>query len=221
MSNRYQELFRLKSRLYLEGCPVVIEAGALQKDNQTNQVLAQVKFRNISSRTIVACKVAIEAYEPNGEKLEGIENYSYLDLNVTAGQEFGTKTPVYLPNNTTRRFTVEVTEIVYIDGTVWASNGISEWKQIPTQDRVLRRLKNQDLIEQYETEIGQDAIFYPERVNGLFLCTCGTVNMENAERCYKCRRKYESLISVLDEDHLRTNSEIRKKREQEENKEDK
>ena len=33
MSSRFQELYRITPNLYLEGTPVLIEAGALLKDN--------------------------------------------------------------------------------------------------------------------------------------------------------------------------------------------
>ena len=41
MADRYQSLYRLQPNLYLEGCPVIIVAGALLKDTVTEKVLAQ------------------------------------------------------------------------------------------------------------------------------------------------------------------------------------
>ena len=93
MSDRYQEVFRMPSRLHLYGSPVLIETGVLQKDNQQNRILAQIKFRNITDRYIIACKVSIKAYEINGTELEGIDSFSYLDINVNPGNVFGAKTP--------------------------------------------------------------------------------------------------------------------------------
>ena len=49
MSERYTKLFTLPARLYAEGSPVIIEAGALSKDNDTGRVFAQLRFRNMHS----------------------------------------------------------------------------------------------------------------------------------------------------------------------------
>ena len=35
MSERYSKVFALSENLYATGSPIIIEAGALQKDNQT------------------------------------------------------------------------------------------------------------------------------------------------------------------------------------------
>lgn len=45
MTSRFQEVFRLPSQQYIEGSPVIIEAGALQKDEQTGKILAQIKIK--------------------------------------------------------------------------------------------------------------------------------------------------------------------------------
>ena len=215
MAGRFQELFRLTSKLYLEGSPVLIEAGALQKDTQTGKVLAQIKLKNISLKNIIACKITIWAYEPNGAELEGVGSFSYLDINVSTGNDFGSKTPVYLPDNTTRKISVAVTEVVFADHTIWDSE-LAEWTQIPVQKAIVQKLQDAETVKQYEIEIGNDAAFYPELTRGLFLCTCGMVNLETSERCYKCKRKYENLMRVLDEASLTAKRDARLKKEQEE-----
>lgn len=132
MSERYQELYRTNPNIYTPGCPLIIEVGVLQKDTTINRVLAQIKFMNISERYIQVCKVHIKAYEINGNELEGIDSYSYLDLNVAPGGEFGSKTPVYLPNAFTRKIELSVTEVIFTDGNKWNMN-LSDLKQLPIQ----------------------------------------------------------------------------------------
>ena len=201
MPERYNMVFRLPPRLYLEGSPVIIEAGAIQKDTQTNKLLVQLKFRNISSKTMIACKVKINAYSVSGDQLEGVESFSYLDLNVYAGEEFGTKTPIYLPNYETRKITVFVTQIVFSDNSVWDSDG-GEWVQIDEPVKIERKLLEEELIKQYKIEAGNLSDYYPEIKNGLFYCTCGSVNAETAERCYYCKKSYAELVELLDEEYL-------------------
>lgn len=113
MAERFQRLYALKPNLYSKGCPIIIEAGALQKDTESGTVLAQIKMRNIGEKTVASCKVSLKTYENNGDEVEGVSNFSYLDLNADSGDEFGTKVPIILPNKTTRSFTVDIDEVVF------------------------------------------------------------------------------------------------------------
>ena len=78
MSERYSKVFSLPENLYAEGAPVVIAAGALLKDNQTGRMVAQLKLRNISDCVVNAVKVKINAFDPAGTVLKGVESFSYL-----------------------------------------------------------------------------------------------------------------------------------------------
>lgn len=66
---RYTKLFTLPERLYASGSPVVIEAGALTKDNNTGRVFVQLKFRNIGDKTIKALSVTLKAFYSWEKKL--------------------------------------------------------------------------------------------------------------------------------------------------------
>ena len=221
MSNRYQLVFSLSPRLYLEGSPVLIEAGAIQKDTQTNNLLAQLKFRNISSKTIIACKVKITAYSVSGDRLEGVESFSYLDLNVHSGEEFGSKTPIYLPNYETRRFTACVTQVVFVDNSIWNADEV-EWTQVSEPTKIENglhddsRIHDGELVKQYKIEVGNNSDYYPEIKDGLFYCTCGNINMDSVEHCYFCRREYSDLAKILEDGYLTSRKDARLAREAEE-----
>lgn len=59
MAERYTRLFATEKNLYVSGSPLVLSAGALLKDNQTESVLAQLKIKNISNKIIKAVKVSV------------------------------------------------------------------------------------------------------------------------------------------------------------------
>ena len=82
MSERYSRLFALSENLYAAGSPVVIAAGALLKDNQTGKIIAQVKFKNISTKAIRALTVRIRAKDVSGVDVEGVDKFQYLDLQI-------------------------------------------------------------------------------------------------------------------------------------------
>ena len=94
MSDRFINVFSLTPNLHTAGCPIIVEAGALLKDTETGNMIAQLKMKNIGEETIVSCKVSLKAFENNGAEVEGVKDYSYLDLSAAAGEEFGGKTPM-------------------------------------------------------------------------------------------------------------------------------
>ena len=208
MEKRFQELYRLESKLYTEGSPVIIIAGALLKDNKTNKVLVQLKIRNLAEKKIVACKISVRAFEPNGTEIAGIPEYKYLDLSAGLGEDFGSRIPVYLPDNATRRVLTAVTEIVFDDNSFW-NNPPCKWKQIPAQMTIVERFTDEEIRKQYEQEVGPGCDYVPERQEGLFLCTCGTANLADSAKCYKCHRSYEDLIKKLDIDYLTAQKDVR------------
>lgn len=122
MSERYSRLFSLPENLGQHGCPVVISAGALLKDNNTGKLLVQLKFRNISERIIKSVKIKVNAYDTAGCELKGVETFSYLDLAVGWDKEFGNRTPIILPDKTTRSFSVEILSVTFTDGTAYTTS---------------------------------------------------------------------------------------------------
>ena len=201
MSDRYQEVYRLKPNLYSEGCPVIIEVGVLQKDTHTDSVLVQLKLRNIGLKTIAACKVKIQPYEVNGTKIDDTIEHQYLDLNVLTGDEFASRTPVFMTNSATRKFEAAITELTFNDGTVWKANN-NNWNAVGDWQRLDDFFDDPEVVDQYKIDTGVDGLYVPTVRNGLFLCTCGSINDEKAEKCCNCGQSYKALSSLLDKDVL-------------------
>ena len=79
MSERFSKLFTLPENLYCPGAPVMIAAGAIQKDNETGRVLGQLKLKNIQDRSIKAVKVAVSPFDTAGKPLGGPIEHQYLE----------------------------------------------------------------------------------------------------------------------------------------------
>ena len=94
---RYSNLFRLPDKLYTQGSPILIAAGALLKDNQTGNILAQIKFCSLSNKGIKAVKVRIRAFDVVGAEIQGISEYQYLDLSAPATRNLDKKQPFHCP----------------------------------------------------------------------------------------------------------------------------
>ncbi len=215
MSERYQMVYKMPSNLFFDGCPVLIEAGAIQKDTMTGKILAQLKLYNISSKTIVACKVRLKAYSVSDDQLDGVNSFSYLDLQVNGGEFFGTKTPIYLPDLETRRISVAVTQVVFSDNDSWSNDEDVEWSAVPDSKAINQYIQDEELLKQYRIIVGNNSAFYPQKINGLFLCTCGNINLESVERCNKCHREYSKLIQILDVEELSNSTKLRLAKEKE------
>ena len=125
MNERYTKLFVLPERSTRHDLkiPVEVVAGALLKDNQSDTVLAQIKYKNISSKSIKSISVNLSAQDANGVKISGVENYAYETLIATQGDCFGDKTPVIMSDNNTHAFSVDVISVDFSDGTSWNKLG--------------------------------------------------------------------------------------------------
>ena len=195
MSERYSRLFSLSQNLYTEDAPVLVAAGALLKDNQTGKVLAQLKIQSITEKTIKAAKVQITPFDTVGNPLDGTIEKEFLDLSVARDDTFGQKTPVFLPNASTRGFSVRVTEVAFADNTVWQDNG-SEWKPLTAQSELIVKLKDPELVKQYQLSFGAASQFIPAKERDLWLCTCGHINHADEETCAACGVAMQDLRSV-------------------------
>lgn len=201
MSERYTRLFSLPEDLYAEGSPVIIAAGALLKDNQTGRVLAQLKFRSISEKRIQAVKVCLNLLDTAGQPIGETVLFDYLDLVTSRDTEFGQKTPVMLPENKARAYTVRVTEVVFSDMTVWTA-GEDAWKPLPRQQTLEAVFQDPELVEQYKIAAGYNSSFYPTEKKGLWFCACGGVNRAG-QSCHVCGRTLAELQAIDQEQLVR------------------
>lgn len=131
------------------------------------------------------------------------------------GEEFGSKEPVYLPNYITRRISVAVSEIDFADGSVWTGSN-EEWEAIPIPEAIVERFSDEELIKQYELEVGGNCAFVPTIRKGAFQCTCGKVNLAGAGSCYHCGRSFDEQVTKLDMDYLTARRDERLQKEAEE-----
>ena len=205
MSERLTKLFSLPANLYAEGSPLVISAGNLLRDNETGNVLVQLKIRNISMKMVKAVVVLIRALDTAGRPLEEETSQEYLDLSVPQGEEFGQKVPIPLPNPSTRGIVAEVQEVVFSDNSTWKSTD-ALWNPLPSPEPLSHKLSDSELVKQYKIKFGNACDCWPQEYKDLWLCTCGTWNRE--DDCYRCKKNRTSLLN-LDLDVLKNERDAR------------
>ncbi len=195
MAERYSKLYTLPGRLYAAGAPVLIAAGALLKDSQTGSVLCQLKFRNISGRSISALKVRVLCYDMS-EELVCRAEHQYLDLKVAPEQSFGSKEAIPLPDSSVRSYDVQVVSVHFSDGGRWAAGDELEWEPLPAQEQLRDRIFDRELLRQYRLETTDKSEFVPLVHKDIWLCSCGAICSPGAE-CEKCAQDYDSLMELL------------------------
>lgn len=184
MSERYSKLFSLPENLYAEGSPVIIAAGALLKDNQTGRVVAQLKLRNISSKTIKAATVSLSPMNTVGKPLGEAIRYEYLDLSSARDTDFGSKSAIPLPDASTRSFSVAVAEVIFADNSVWNANGAT-WETLKNPETLTSRLDS-EMVKQFRIECGSGAKNFFLEQKDLWHCVCGAVNRREEKSCHSC-----------------------------------
>lgn len=200
MAERFERLYKLLENLYIDGSPIIISAGALLKDTATGSVVAQLKFHSVTQNIIKAIKVSICAYDVSGSKIEGVNDYQYLDLSVRNGQEFGSNKAIVLPQAITRSFYISDITIVFSDDTKWRCEDPAKFKQLPLPKLLSVELHNAELEKQYKLSTTPSAAYVPFETMSIWNCTCGEWNSDS--KCTKCGSARQTVFSALDVDTL-------------------
>lgn len=200
MSERYTKLFSLPKNLYAEGSPVIIEAGVLTLDNNTNRVFVQLKFRNISDKEIKALSVTLKAYYVTGKEVSEPVKYQYLDFCSSIDEEFGAKTPILLHDNTVRSFSVHIDEVVYYDNTVGEVN-LDHSESVPEQHLLCKTDGwNKDTASEFKKLTDDKCVYAICEYKDLWLCSCGCANsLVRDKRCRRCGCAHDLLKSITPE----------------------
>lgn len=189
---RYEKVFTLTPMLYTENSPVIIEAGALQKDNVNGNVIAQLKFKSVSAKVIKALTVKIVALDVSGNPIGEEIEHQYLDLSVQRNENFGSKEAVLLSDNTTRAFSVFVTKIVFDDNTNMILEN-SEWSELPQQNSIdLDTTEIDYFYKKFSVKNPKQTFRYKD----LWLCSCGKINHDSEEKCCCCNNACDEMLNI-------------------------
>lgn len=190
MEDRFRSLYKLKQELYTEDAPLIIEKGSLLKDTQTNTLVIQLKFHSISQKPVKALKIRINTYDVSHILLPDIVEYQYLDMNITAGEKFGSNKAILLKNSVVRSFEIREYSVIYSDDTIKTVQG--PFEILPLSKTLKQEFANKELENQYRIETVGQAMYIPIRYDNLWKCTCGEWNKDNI--CSGCKAKEEIVF---------------------------
>ena len=195
MSEKYSRLFFLPQNLYAQGAPVVIAAGALAKENETGRLLVQLKLQSIAAGIITAATVRIQPLDAVGAPLDGTTEKDYTGLAVARDIAFGQRIAVLLRNPATLAFSAQVTRVTFADGSVWA-DADAQWKPLAVQHKLSEKIRDPELVKQYQIMFGQGSVFVPSKERDLWRCACGHINHADEPACAACGVLLQDLRSV-------------------------
>ena len=179
---RYVKLFTAEPRLYSNGSPVIIEAGALHKDTTLDDIVLQLKFRSVSDVDISSLTVDVTCFNAANEVVVAGFTYRYTDISIdNTTRFFGQKTLITLPDNSIRSVKVRVTEATFSDGSS-VTPDVSEWETVPEQTKIATF--GADFEYYFKQKYGEKSIALPLEFNDLWLCTCGREN--KSDNCSLC-----------------------------------
>ena len=160
------------------------------KDNQSGNVLAQLKLQNINSRRIKAATVQIFPMDTAGDAIDETATYQYLDLNAGRDEFFGQKTAIPLPNAATRSFSVIVTEIIFSNNEKWIAEE-AKWRPLKKPTSI--GWGDPELVKQFHRDYGGYSNNMLLEDADLWICVCGAINRSGETCCHRCGQTLDRL----------------------------
>lgn len=194
MAERFKRLFTAEGHQFTAGAPLLIIAAALLQDSYGGSLLAQIKYRSVSQKSISSVTVSVTMLDAAGKSLGEPVQHKYQNLNIERDGEFGRNTAIVLPDGAARAFSVKVTEVVFADGSVWSSAG--EWTPIKDLKTLEEDYGDAELANQYRVRYGSDCKYAPLSIGELWFCNCGAANYPSEAKCHLCRRSLKAQQSI-------------------------
>lgn len=206
MSEKYTIVQHEKRLFWLQDCPVLLHSYALTKNNTNNSIFLQCKFENIADKPIKAMNIAVKCSDVSHQELANVDNFPYLDINVQPYTLFGDKTPVALPNNTTRNVRIIPLKVIFSDDTTWENTSERAYELAEYEQQPISSLG--ELADQYKRDLHKICIdsekhnYLPANVNGFTICGCGKVVKTGVVSCPACGVTIEKLFELNNADAL-------------------
>ena len=193
---------------WLKDCPVLLQSYALTKSNTNNSIFLQCKFENIADKSIKAMNIAVKCSDVSHQELANVDNFPYLDINVQPYTLFGDKTPLALPNNTTRNVCIIPLKIIFSDDTTWENTSERAYELAEYEQQPISSLG--ELADQYKRDLhkictdSEKHNYLPANVNGFTVCGCGKVVLPDTQYCASCGVDFSKLFAINNSEILHT-----------------
>lgn len=208
MSEKYTIVQHEKRLHWLKDCPILLQSYALTKNNTNNSIFLQCKFENIADKPIKAMNIAVKCSDVSHQELADVDNFPYLDIDVQPYTLFGDKTPVALPNNTTRNVRIIPLKVIFSDDTTWENTSERAYELAEYEQQPISSLG--ELADQYKRDLhkictdSEKHNYLPANVNGFTVCGCGKVVLPDTQYCASCGVDFSKLFAINNSEILHT-----------------
>ena len=208
MSEKYTIVQHEKRLFWLQDCPVLLHSYALTKNNTNNSIFLQCKFENIADKPIKAMNIAVKCSDVSHQELANVDNFPYLDIDVQPYMLFADKTPVALPNNTTRNVRIIPLKVIFSDDTTWENTSEQAYELAEYEQQPISSLG--ELADQYKRDLhkictdSEKHNYLPANVNGFTVCGCGKVVLPDTQYCASCGVDFSKLFAINNSEILHT-----------------
>lgn len=208
MSEKYTTVQHEKRLFWLQDCPVLLHSYALTKNNTNNSIFLQCKFENIADKSIKAMNIAIKCSDVSHQELANVDNFPYLDIKVQPYTLLGDKTPVALPDNTTRNVRIIPLKVIFSDDTTWENTSERAYELAEYEQQPISSLG--ELADQYKRDLhkictdSEKHNYLPANVNGFTVCGCGKVVLPDTQYCASCGVDFSKLFAINNSEILHT-----------------
>ena len=208
MSEKYSIVQHEKRLFWLQDCPVLLHSYALTKNNTNNSIFLQCKFENIADKPIKAMNIAVKCSDVSHQELANVDNFPYLDIDVQPYMLFADKTPVALPDNTTRNVRIIPLKVIFSDDTTWENTFERAYELAEYEQQPISSLG--ELADQYKRDLhkictdSEKHNYLPANVNGFTVCGCGKVVLPDTQYCASCGVDFSKLFAINNSEILHT-----------------
>lgn len=208
MSEKYTIVQHEKRLFWLQDCPVLLHSYALTKNNTNNSIFLQCKFENIADKPIKAMNIAVKCSDVSHQELANVDNFPYLDIDVQPYMLFADKTPVALPDNTTRNVRIIPLKVIFSDDTTWENTFERAYELAEYEQQPISSLG--ELADQYKRDLhkictdSEKHNYLPANVNGFTACGCGKVVLPDTQYCASCGVDFSKLFAINNSEILHT-----------------
>ncbi len=216
MSTSLKVILKQTQPFYQQGAPLLLEAHAMYQEEATGQLIAQLKWRNLSHKTVQAVNVILHCADSFGATLEET-SYQYMDVSAPSQAVFGTQNAIRVINERTRECTVSITDVSFTDGTIWRAIRGKTCEPLPNS---IPQKFSGALFSQFERDLKSQGIeearhYTPQTQDDLWQCGCGNWQKKADETCIKCSATMAQILKLSEPNALEMRLEAYNKAEEE------
>lgn len=204
-SDRLELLMKQSEPQYAQDSPILLEACALYYDRLNTKCIAQIKWKNIDTRTIKAVSIELSLLDAFDQQIKTI-SYQYNKLNASKGSFFGEREAIIIDDQAAVRYDVILNAVSFTDGGIYRSDDNIRFDTLPEKMPVSVPM---ELFEQYKRDLEKKgyglAVFYqPQKNEELWQCGCGSWQHVGTP-CLNCGATQEILEQIANPQQLKAN----------------